>query len=163
MDGWTVSGAIATFIGLGTTIYVAIVARGAREAAQAARALARRRNLVEELESASQKIQQVGQLIQHEEWIAVRMRTDELIGACRIVLTRWPDQLSEERRNEMMTASRLLSSIALVVSDPQDGELSVRQKRKINDAHLTATGHISSALGEARRDEERDGELDNAN
>jgi hypothetical protein len=64
MLSWTVIGTLASVIGLGLGVYVIIVARGAREAAQAARVVARRRNLVEELESASQKVQQVGNFIQ---------------------------------------------------------------------------------------------------
>jgi len=48
MIWWTVIGTLASVIGLGVGIYVIYVARGAREAAQAARALARKRNLVEE-------------------------------------------------------------------------------------------------------------------
>lgn len=160
---WTVTGTLASVIGLGVGIYVIIVARGARDAAQAARAGARRRNLVEELEGASQKIQQVGNFIQQEQWVAVRLRTEEIIAACKLTLTRWPDELSEQRRNEVITASTLIHSIAVAAAGIVDGQLTPQQKRKITDAHMRASGHISSALGEARREDERNGDAHNGN
>ena len=150
-------------MGLAVGIYVMVVARGARAAAQAARAMARRRNLIEELESASQKVHQVGTFIQQNEWLAVRMRTEEIQAACRVTLTRWPDQLSLERRNEVITASKLMSSVALVVAGAVREQLSAQQLQQIADAHIRASGHISSALGEARKEEERNGETHNGN
>jgi hypothetical protein len=155
---WTVIGTLASVFGLGAGIYVIIVARGAREAAQAARAFARKRNLVDELEGASQKIQQVGNFIHQEQWVAVRMRTEEILAACKVTLTRWPDQLSADRRNEVINASTLMRSIAMAIADPTNGQMTSQQKRKITDAHIRASGHINSALGEARRAEERDGD-----
>jgi hypothetical protein len=156
---WTVIGTLASVIGLGVGLYVMVVARGAREAAQAARALARKRNLTEELESASQRIQQVGNFIQQEQWVAVRMRTEEILASCKLTLTRWPDNLSEERRNEVMNASTLLRSIVMTTAEFVDGQTTPQQKKKITDAHIRASGHIHSALGEALMEEERDGDV----
>ena len=155
MFWWTVIGTVASAIGLGVGVYVIFVAKGAREAAEAARALARKRSLVEELEGASQKIQQVGQFIQQEQWLAVRMRTEEILSVCKVTLSRWPDHLSMERRNEVITASSLVRSIAMTAAECASGVLTPKQKRSMNDAHLRASEHISSALGEARREEER--------
>jgi len=64
IDWWTVTGTLAGVAGFGLSIWVLVVARGARDAAQAARTLAQRRSLVEELEGAFQKVQQVGNFIQ---------------------------------------------------------------------------------------------------
>jgi hypothetical protein len=158
---WTVIGTLASIAGLGVGIYVVIVARGARAAAESARSMARKRNLVDELEAASQKIQQVGNFIQQEQWAAARMRTEEILTSCQLTLTRWPDHLSETRRNEVMTASTLMRSIALTVADLVNGQATPVQKKKISDAHIRASGHISSALGEARREEERIGDHGN--
>ena len=113
------------------------------------------------LESASHKIQQVGNFIQQEQWTAVRLRAEEILTSCKLTLTRWPDQLSEERRNEVLTASSLMRSITLATADSADGV--ILQKKKISDAHIRASGHISSALGAARREEERDGEGNDGN
>ena len=160
---WTVIGTLASVIGLGVGIYVIIIASGARDAARAARALARRRNLVEELEGAFQKIQQVGNFIQQEQWVAVRIRTEEILAACKITLTRWPSYLSSERRNEVITAGSLMRSIMTATAESTNEPMTLQQKRKIIDAHIRASGHLSSALGEARREEERNGDTPNGN
>lgn len=160
---WTVIGTVASLAGLALGLYVMIVARGAREAAQAARALARRRSLVEELEGASKRVQQVGNFIEQEQWTAVRMRAEEILASCRLTLTRWPDHLSEPRRNEVMTASSLMRSITMTTSELVNGQISDEQRRKITDAHIRASEHINSALGEALREEEREGDSGNGN
>jgi len=160
MDLWTVTGTIASVAGLGVSIWVLRVAKDAREAAQGARSHARKRNLIEELDSAYQKIQQVGNFIQQEQWAAVRIRTEEIQASCKLTLTRWPDHLSEERRNEVLSASSQMMSIAKLASGAT-GPLTQQQKRWLSDAHMRASGHISSALGEARKEEERD--ADNGN
>ena len=160
---WTVIGTLASVIGLGIGAYVIVVARGAREAAQAANALGRKRNLAEELESASQKIQQVGNFIQQGQWVPVRMRTEEILASCKVALSRWPDHLSESRKNEILSAASLMQSITLAVGSCTESEMTGPQKKKIRDAHIRASGHISSALGEARREEERDSEATDGN
>lgn len=160
MFWWTVIGTAASVIGLGVSIYLITVARGAREAARAARASARRRHLIDELDGVFQKVQEVGSFIQHGEWMAVRLRAEEVHAACKLVLTRWPDQLSEERRNELMSASTLIVSIAKKAAGSADIQLTPGLKRKLTDTHLRASGHISSALGAARWAAERDGDRD---
>jgi hypothetical protein len=162
MDTWTVTGTLASVAGVLMGIYVIHVTRDAREAAQAARTLAQKRGLIEELEDALQRIQQVGNLLHQEEWVAVRMRTEEVLGACKTTLTRWPEHLSEERKNEVLKASALLRSI-IVTTAGVDGQVTQQQKEKLADAHIRASGHISSALGEARREEERNSELRDGN
>src|SRR5579859_6999190 len=94
-------GTVASVAGLGISIYLIFVTQAARDAARDARSLARKLNLVEELESASQKIQQVGSFIQQDQWVAVRLRSEEILSACQITLSRWPDHLTETRRNEI--------------------------------------------------------------
>jgi len=163
MFWWTVVGTLASVVGVGVSVYVIFVARGARKAAEAARALGRKRDLVEELESASQKIQQVGNFIQQSQWTPVRMRTEEILSSCKLALSRWPDHLSESRRLDIITAARLMKSITLSVGSCTDSEMTGQQRRNIRDAHIRASGHISSALGEARREEERDGEASHGN
>jgi hypothetical protein len=160
---WTVIGTVASVIGLGVGIYVIVVARGAREAAQAASALGRKRNLAEELESASQKIQQVGNFIQQGQWVPVRMRTEEILVSCKIALSRWPDNLSESHKNGILTAARLMRSITLALGNCKESEMTEVEKKKIREAQIGASGHISSALGEARKEQERYSEDTNGN
>ena len=155
---WTIVGTLASLAGLGISVYLIFVTRAARDAARGARAFARKMNLVEELESASQKIQQVGTFIQQEEWVAVRLRSEEILGSCQVTLSRWPDHLTEARKNEIITASSLIRSIATNAANQNEGKMDNPRKRKINDAHIRASAHISSALGEARRSQEREGD-----
>lgn len=162
MDWWTITGTVVGVGALAVSIWVLVVAQGAREAAQAAQAFARRRDLVEELEGASEKIQQVGHFIQEEEWVPVRMRTEEILRACQTALSRWPDHLSEGAKNDVLGAIALMHSIAQVIAGLGAAAVSVQQKRKLSDAHMRASGHISSVLGEARRGEERNGDVKNA-
>ncbi len=142
----TIVGTVSGVAGLGVSIYLIFVTRDARDAARGARALARTRNLVEELEGASQKIQQVGTFIQQDEWMAVRLRSEEILAACQITLTRWPDHLSEERRNEVISASALMRSIAKTAANFDSEEIATPQKKRISDAQVRASSHISSDL-----------------
>jgi len=167
MDWWTIVGTVASVIGVGISIYLITVTQAARDAAQsaaqAASATARRRDLVEELEAASQKIQQVGNFIEQAEWVAVRLRTEEILAACKLTLSRWPDHLSEQAKNDVMNASRQMNSIANQIIQMAEVEVTLAQKRRLAGSQMRASGHISSALGEARKNEEMDGTAANGN
>ncbi len=56
-----------------------------------------------------------------------------------------------------------MRSITLAVGNCEDLELTESEKRKIREAQISASGHISSALGEARKEQERDSEDRNGN
>jgi hypothetical protein len=162
MDLWTPVGTVASLVGLATSVWVLVVAKNARDAAEAASAAARKRNLVEELESLSHKFQQVGTLIQQEQWVAVRMWIDEVTASCRVTLTRWPDQLSVERKNELMSAATLMSSIPKAIAVAEGEPLTPQQKRRFAETQMRASGHVHSALGEARREQDRNGDVTDA-
>lgn len=161
MGLWNLLGSIASIAGLGLSGWVLFVAKGARRAALAANRTARRRSLVEELESLSHKFQQVGILIQQEQWAAVQMWVDEVTATCRVILTRWPDHLSIDRRNDLMSATTLAASVTKVVVGTESGRYTPQMKRRLADTQIRASGHISGALGEARRKQERDGDVTN--
>lgn len=109
-------GTIASVAGVVISVYAFRAAKGAREAARAAaraaELTARRRNLIEELDDISSKLQQLGHFLGQEQWIGVQIRTEEVLSICSAALNRWSDQLSEERRDEMLQASALVRSIA---------------------------------------------------
>jgi hypothetical protein len=150
------SGAIASALGLITSIWVLLVARGARAAAEQARSVARRRNLLEELDAAEHKLQELGTFIQQEEWVGIQIRTAEILAECRSAMTRWSDQLPEERRNDVLTAAQLVHSIATRASELSVADrLLPADKKKLVGAHLKASGLLNDALGEARRQDER--------
>jgi hypothetical protein len=153
-------GAVASVAGFFLSLYVLRVAKGARKAAKEAKALARKRNLVEELDDASQKLQQIGNFLQQRQWVGVQIRTAEVLAICREAMVRWSDHLSEERRNGVLTAMTQVQTIATQLAEIGHRELTPRENKGLATAHLKASGHISDALGEARRQEERDGSND---
>jgi hypothetical protein len=150
-------GALASIAGLIVSVYVLRVAKGARRAAEEARILGRRRNLVEELDSASNKLQQVGSFLHLEQWVGVQIRIEEILTICRAAMTRWSDHLSEERKNDILKALSMIHSIATLSAQISPRAALPAEKKRFTATHLTASGLINSALGEARRDEERDG------
>ena len=158
MDVWTVIGTIASVGGCGLGIWVLIVAKGARRAARDARAWARKKSLSEELQQAQQNIQQVGDFLHKKEWMAVRIRAQEIMASCRESLTRWPDGLSDARRDDVLSASRLVHSIADKAASPIANVFKQSELQRLSATQLEAAELISSALGEARNREEKDGE-----
>jgi hypothetical protein len=60
MLAWTAVGTIASVAGFFVGLWVLMVARGAKRAADETKNLAQTKNLVEELEHACEKIQQIG-------------------------------------------------------------------------------------------------------
>lgn len=158
MDSWTIVGTIASIAGFALGLYVLHVAEGARSAAQDARVLARKRNLAEELEQNMKYIEQVGSYLQGREWEAVRIRSQEVLASCSESLTRWPDGLSEQRRNDVLTVSSLIRSIASEAAAAQANNFGPKKLKILSQTQLQAIDLLSSALGEARKRAERHGE-----
>jgi hypothetical protein len=138
------------------SIYLIFVTRGARKAAQdakdAVQAATRKRGLIEELENVNHKADQLGALLQHQQWFAVQMRIQEILTICTQVLSRWPDGLSEDKRDDLLTAAELARSISTKISASEfDGS----ERGRLVGVQLKISTRISSALGEARKTEER--------
>ena len=158
ISAWTAVGTIAGLLGLGLTIWLIVIAQGARAAARDAersvQAYARKRGLVEELEIANHRADQLGALL-HEQWFAAQMRIQEIQSICSQILSRWADGLSDEKRGDLLRAAELARSIAKRLP-PGSGTTPTEVERgKLVDVQLRVNGHISSALGEARKTEER--------
>jgi hypothetical protein len=157
-------GAVASVVGLGLTIYLLRIARDVKKAVERARedtlSTTRKRSLVEDLEDVRRMIQQVGNLIQQEEWLAVHMRTEEIVGTCKAAMARWGDGLPNKAKDGVGTAGSLLQSVAAKSSEYGDRDLSAAEKNKLISIHLRASGLVYAALGEARRIEEREGSND---
>jgi hypothetical protein len=153
---WTAAGTIAGALGLGVSIYLIFVTRGAREAAEDAKATVqaatRKRGLIEELENVNHKADQLGALLQHQQWFAVQMRIQEILTICTQVLSRWPDGLSEGKRDDLLTAADLARSISTKISA---NEFDASERGRLVAVQLKISTRISSALGEARKTEER--------
>ncbi len=152
-----IGGGLASVIGLIITARVYFVAKDAKQAAQEALVLARSRNLVEELDDASQKLQQIGIFLHQQEWFGTQLRIDEIAAICRSALTRWPDHLSEMRRNDVLSAVQLVRSIASLSAELQGRQPTPAESRRLKTTHSKASELINDALGEARKAEERNG------
>lgn len=72
-------------------------------------------------------------------------------------MTRWPDHLSEERKNDVLTAVQLMRSIAALSAELSRREPSSAETKKLTTTHSRASELINDALGEAHKGEERDG------
>ncbi len=153
-------GVAVSIAGLIVSLWVLSVAKDARRAAEEARALARKRNLVEDLDDALQKLQQVGNFLQQRQWVGVQIRTAEVLVICREAMARWSDHLSKKRLSGVLTAMTHVQTIATQLAEIGQRELTPQEKKNLAESHLKAAGHISDALGEARRSEERDGSSD---
>jgi hypothetical protein len=155
---WTIVGTIASIAGLGVSLYVLRVAKGARKAARDARVVAQRTSLVEELEQAQKNAGQVGDYLNKREWMAVRIRAEEIMMNCNRSLTRWPTELSEARKNDLLIAAQHFRSIASEAATSEVGNFKPAKLRLMSDAQLSGAELLSGALGEAHNRAERDGE-----
>lgn len=157
MEWWTISGTVASIVGLGVSIAVLCVAKGAKKAAEEARDQAGRRTLVDELRNASAKVQHISTLLKSGERTAVGLMGQEVLASCSAVLARWPDGLSESRRDGMINAKTQVQSILAEVATMVEDGPSRSGRKRITSAQLLAAEHINSALGEAQGKEERSG------
>src|SRR5713226_7604182 len=112
--------------------------------------------LAEDLDYASHTLQDVGNFLHLQQWLGVQLRVDEVLGVCHSAMTRWPDHLSEERKNDMLTAMGLIESIATRSAELSNQELSSGDKKRLATAHARASGLINAVRGEARRHEQGD-------
>jgi hypothetical protein len=158
IDWWTIVGTLASLAGFALSWYVLSVAKDARSAAEGAQALASKRSLSEELEQAKRNIEQIGDFLNKKEWMAVRIRAQEIMTNCREGLTRWPDGLSEERRNDILAVSSLVESVADQAAAPDVNDFAPSKLKMLSKTQLRAAGLLSDALGEARKRVDRDGE-----
>jgi hypothetical protein len=153
---WTAVGTVASVIGVFLSWYVIHVTRGARAAARAAemavQTSSRKRDLIEELEGLHHKADQLGALLHQEQWFAVQMRIQEISTICSQIVSRWPDGLSVKKRGDLLTAAEIARSIATAISTRQVGS---SDRGKLVDSQLRLGEHISGALGQARKAEER--------
>jgi hypothetical protein len=158
MDLFTIIGTLASLAGLGLSLYVLHVAIGARSAARDARVLGRKRNLAEELERSSKYIEQVGIYLQKREWMAAQIRAHEIMTSCMESLTRWPEGLSKDRKNDVRTASTLVHSLADEAASPEVNDFTTTKLKRLSGTQRQVAALLSSALGEALKRAERHGE-----
>jgi hypothetical protein len=148
-------GNLASVLALGVSVWVLVVADKAKNAAEGARALARKRSLIEELNETNTRMQPVGLWVRDQKWEIVQLRTQELLGSCKSVLSRWFDNLMGVSANDLRTVCTLLLSIASLAGEASLRQLDEQERRQMLDAQLRAGELISDALGRSHRSEER--------
>ena len=87
-------GNLASLLGVMVSAATLAVATKARQAAEAAKTVARRQSLTEVLQDTVRKNEQVGLFLSQRRWDIVWLRAQEVAGVTSIVLTRWPQELS---------------------------------------------------------------------
>ncbi|MHB8754644.1 MAG: hypothetical protein ACYC92_06755 [Candidatus Acidiferrales bacterium] len=108
-------GDAASVVGLGVSVATLVVARGARAAAEAAKTEARRQNLVDEIQDAQKKAEQLGTYLSQQKWEIVQLRSQEVITSCSQILRRWgADSLSQTSHNNLLRVQQQVGSIAKV-------------------------------------------------
>jgi len=145
-------GNIASVLALAVSIATLVVATKAKDAANAARAEARRRSLAEELQDAQRKAEQVGFFVRDRKWELVFLRSQEVTGACILILERWQGDLGEHSKERILKASVEADSIGEVASRtgtraPTDHELrsiAAAQRR----VHQLLSGLLGQSLSE---------------
>jgi hypothetical protein len=132
-------GNLCSVIGLVISAATLIVARGAKKAAEEARAEARRENLSDELESAQQKTEQIGNYLSQQKWEIVLLRSQEVVTSCSQILRRWgSDGLSEVSRNNILLAQQQAGSIAQLAIRAPHIPITEQDLRRISRAQHKA-------------------------
>jgi hypothetical protein len=88
-------GNVASVLGLVVSVATLAVATKAREAAEAARAVARRQSLAEALQDSVRKSEQVGLFLTQQKWDIVWLRAQEVAAATGVVLGDLSGSISE--------------------------------------------------------------------
>lgn len=148
-------GDVASVAGLIVSIWVLVVARKARQAAEEARSAARLKSLVEVLEEARNGIQQVGDLLRDQRWEEVRRLSQQVSDRCWQISARWGDQVTQGAKTNLMEAARITGSLAGVSAELSVSQLDEERLRRALESHQNASRLISIVLGEAQKFEER--------
>lgn len=148
-------GDVASVAGLVISIWVLIVARGAKQAAEDARSAARLKSLVEVLEEARNRIQRIGDLSGQKQWGEVGRLAQEASDRCWQASARWGDQVTRGAKTNLMEAAQIVASLAGVSAELSMSQLDEEKLRRALDSYREASKLISIVLGEAQRFEER--------
>jgi hypothetical protein len=128
-------GNFASIAGLVVSIFTLIVATKAKTAAEAAKAETRRQNLVDEIQDAQKKAEQLGAYLSQQKWEIVHLRSQEVITSCsQILRRRGKDSLSERSRNNFLVSQQQAGSIAEVAVRAQRNAPSDREFKMLSVA-----------------------------
>ena len=153
-DHW---GNFASVLGLAVSVATLAVATKARQAAEAARAAARRQSLTETLQDTVRKSEQVGLFLSQQKWDIVWLRAQEVTSEISLVLTRWSEDLSGGSRDNLLRCQRLSGLISGVALASSGTAPSARQVAQMSQAQGRVAQLLNAELGESLRSAEGSG------
>lgn len=147
-------GNLASVAGVGVSAGTLAVATKARQAAEAAKAAARRQSLTEVLQDTVRKNEQVGLFLSQRRWDIVWLRAQEIAGITSIVLTRWPHELSAGSKDNLLRSQRLSNSIAGVALIASSEVPTPPAIARMSQAQGRVARLLNTELGESLRGSE---------
>lgn len=147
-------GNLASVVGVMVSAATLAVATKARQAAEAAKAVARRQGLTEVLQDTVRKNEQVGLFLSQRRWDIVWLRAQEISGATSIVLTRWPHELSASSKDNLFRSQRLSNSIAGVAFLASGEAPTPPAVARMSQAQGRVAQLLNTELGESLRSSE---------
>jgi hypothetical protein len=153
-------GNLASVWGLGVSVYVLWVAQGAKtaakkateeaeEAAKMAKAIARTRGALEDLQSALAASRQVGNHAGVKNWQVVRLKAEEVMESCRIIVNRWGDSTAlNDSKNSLNQAIAMMRTIA------EEASKDTPNPQRIIKAQHGAHDHISAVAGKVQKEQD---------
>jgi hypothetical protein len=145
-------GGIASVWGLGVSIYVLFVAKGARKAAEEARSIEQVRTVLEELEAGAEKIGHLGLFAHGSNWDLVRLRAEEVMTSCRTIVARWGDDpVFRDSRNKLLMVATLMRSII------EEANKDTVDSGRVIEAQLNASEKLSAVVGRVYKEKELGG------
>jgi hypothetical protein len=144
-------GNLVSVLGLVVSAATLAVATKARQAAEAAKAVARRQSLTEVLQDTVRKNEQVGLFLSQRKWDIVWLRAQEIASATSLVLARWPLELSAVSKDNLLRCQRLSSSISTVALIASGGPPTPQGIARMSQTQGRVTQLLNTELGESLR------------
>ena len=144
-------GNFASVLGLAVSVATLAVATKARQAAEAAKAAARRQSLTETLQDTVRKSEQVGLFLSQQKWDIVWLRAQEVTSEISLMLTRWSEELGGGSRDNLLRCQRLSRSISGVALTSSSNPPTAPQVAQMSQAQGRVAQLLSAELGEALR------------
>jgi hypothetical protein len=142
-------GSIASVWGLGVSIYLISIARGARKAAQEAKVGEKARTALQELRQAAEKNIHIGQFARTFKWDALEIRAEEVMNCCYETVARWKDdpQFKQSCDDLLMVAVQMRSIIVEAGKKRVDAP-------NIVDSQLLCGEKLNTVIGRIQREQD---------
>lgn len=142
-------GSIAAVLDVFLSLYVIVIATGARRAAEDAKSGERLRTALEELEDAAKKCTEVGQFARDQKWDLVHLRAQEVMTSCRSTVARWgEDKGLKDSRNKVLQVADLMRSIVEETNNPN------LSQKAILAAQLNSDEKLAVVVGKIHKEQE---------